>query len=91
MLISYHGIVKKGRIQLQEPVTLPEGAEVLIVISPPESLEYQKRRLDALSAEEWQASFDAFIEVISKEATEINIDSVSDQELVDIVHQVRGE
>ena len=91
MLMSYRGIVKKGRIQLQEMVTLPEGAEVLIVISPLESLEAQERRLDALSAEEWQAPFDAFIEVVSQESTEINIDSMGDQELVDVVHQVREE
>ena len=32
MLTSYRGTIKKGQIQLEEPVELPEGAQILIVV-----------------------------------------------------------
>ena len=92
MLISYPGIVKKGQIQLEEPVELPEGAQVLVVVDLPlAKVEAQERRLAALSENEWQAPFDAFEQATQDGPTEIDIDSVSDQELVDLVHQVRAE
>jgi hypothetical protein len=92
MLASYHGIVKKGQIQLQEQVKLPEGAEVLIVVAPslPE-IEAQQRRLVALSDEEWQRPFEAFAQSAQEEQPEESIDSLSDEELVELVHQVREE
>lgn len=41
MLISYQAVVKEGQIQLQDPVDLPEGTEVLVVVlaSEPELTE----------------------------------------------------
>jgi hypothetical protein len=39
MLMSYPATVKKGHIVLPEAVTLPEGAEVLIVVALTEAME----------------------------------------------------
>ncbi len=39
MLTSYPATVKKGRIVLPKAVTLPEGADVLIVIALTEEME----------------------------------------------------
>jgi hypothetical protein len=92
MLTSYSGIVKKGQIQLQEPVTLPEGAQVLVVIELALSeVEAQERRLAALSASEWQAPFNAFAQSAPNAPVEVDIDSVDDQELVDLIHEVRSD
>ncbi len=91
MLVSYHGVIREGQIQLQGPATLPEGAQVLLVISPPEQVESQEQRLTTLSTEVWQAPFDEFMTNPETENTVIDLDLVSDQTLVDLVHQVREE
>ena len=78
MLASYHAVVvKEGQIELQEPVQLPEGTEVLVVV--------------ALSETHRRKAFDEYIALAEKYPAEADIDTLSDQELVDIVHQVREE
>ncbi len=90
MLLSYHGIIKEGQIQLQGPVTLPEGAQVLVVLAPPEAVETQERRLAEMSPADWQAPFDTFIAFsVQEEPPEIDSDTVSDDTLVDLIHQHR--
>ena len=47
-LLSYRGIVSQGQIRLLEPVTLPDGAQVIIVVQSP------------ISPEEWPRAFEEF-------------------------------
>ncbi|MCP4599334.1 MAG: hypothetical protein GY847_02150 [Proteobacteria bacterium] len=96
MLTSYRGTIKKGQIQLEEPVNLPEGAQILIVVDLSlAEVETRQRRLASLSESEWQAPFAVFEQSAQQLAQdtplEIAIESVSDQELVDLVHQVRAD
>jgi|GEM_PF-3972887 len=43
MLVSYQAVVANGQIQLREPVNLPDGLTVLIVVAwPPELTENQE-------------------------------------------------
>lgn len=91
MLTSYRGTVKKGQIRLEEPIELPEGAQVLIVVDLSlAEVETRQRRLAGLSEDEWQASFANFDQSVQDAPVEIDIESVSDQELVDLVHEVRA-
>ena len=77
MLASYHAVVvKEGQIELQEPVQLPEGTEVLVVV--------------AVSEAHRRKAFDEYI-ALAEKYPEADIDTLSDQELIDIVHQVREE
>lgn len=93
LLTAYRGVVEKGVIHLRpQSPDLPEGAEVLVVaVQSLPSLEEQERRLAALPAEEWRRPFDEFILLSQAEPAEVDIDDVSDEELVALVHKVREE
>jgi hypothetical protein len=92
MLTSYRGTVKKGQIRLEEPIELPEGAQVLVVVDLSlAEVETQQRRLASLSEDEWQAPFADFAQSAQDAPVEIDSESVSDQELVDLVHEVRAD
>ncbi len=91
MLTSYAGIVKKGQILLPDNVDLPEGAQVIVVVSDHAlSLEQQAHYLADLPAEEWRAIFGEFAQISGKQPAEVDIETIDDNELVRLVHQVRA-
>ena len=70
-LLSYRGIVSQGRIRLLDPATLPDGAQVVVVVQSP------------ISPEEWEGAFEEFekvaaahppIEELSDEVAQVLID-----------------
>ncbi|NJN95507.1 MAG: hypothetical protein HC875_16050 [Anaerolineales bacterium] len=90
MLTSYAGIVKDGQIYLRDSIDLPEGAQVIVVVSDRSlSVDEQERCLAGLSSEEWSNLFDEFAQFSVEQPAEINIETVSDDDLVAIVHEVR--
>lgn len=90
MLTSYAGVVKGGRIHLPTEVNLPEGTQVIVVVAErPLSLEEQEQYLNSLSPVEWRKLFDEFLQLSHTQAAEVDIESVSDDELVALVHEVR--
>lgn len=93
VLTTYRGVVEKGVIRLRPPSPAPpDGTEVLVVaVQSLPSIEEQERRLAALSAEEWRRPFDEFILLSQAEPAEVDIEDISDEELVALVHEVREE
>jgi hypothetical protein len=90
MLTSYAGIVKGGRIYLRKGVNLPEGAQVIVVVAEGLlSIEEQERYLNTLSPVEWHRLFDEFVQFSREQPAEVDIESVSDDELVTLVHEIR--
>jgi len=90
MLSSYAGIVKDGQIHLPDSVDLPEGAQVIVVVSDRFlSVGEQEHYLARLSYEEWQSLFDEFAQLSGEQQAEIDIETVSDDDLVTLVHEVR--
>ena len=91
-LTSYEGVVQDGMIRLRD-VRLPEGTKVLVVAVETKTLlvEEQVRRLQTIPLEEWRKPFDAYIEFADKHPAEVDIDTISDDELDAIVHEVRAE
>jgi FtsP/CotA-like multicopper oxidase with cupredoxin domain len=94
MLTSYHAVVAAGgQIRLTDPVQLSPGTEVLVVVVSPsqENVKIQEARLAAMAEPDWQAPFVAYAEALAQEPPEVDINTVSDEELVELVHQVRAE
>lgn len=93
VLTTYRGVVEKGVVRLRPPSpALPEGAEVLVVaVQPLPSPEEQERRFAEISEEEWRKPFDEFILLSRAEPAEVDIEEISDEELVALVHEVREE
>ncbi len=91
-LASYSGVVQDGVIRLRD-VRLPEGTPVLVVVAEAQTLpvEEQIRRLQAISPDEWRKPFDDYIAFADQHPAEVDIDTVSDEELDTIVHEVRAE
>jgi hypothetical protein len=94
VLTAYHGVVEKeGIVRLRQAPSLPAGTEVVVVVAQSlPSLEEREHRLAALSPEEWQRPFDAVR--AAWDASEPAPDEgrlPSDEELVELVHQVRKE
>jgi hypothetical protein len=90
MLASYQAVIKNGQVQFQKAVQFPEGTSVVVVVAL-ESVEAQEQRLAALSLAEWQAPFVAFEQSAQQSPPAEDIDLISDEELVTLVHQVRAE
>jgi len=93
-LTTYRGVMEKdGLVRLRHAPALPEGTEVVVVVVQPlSSLEEQERRLAALSPEEWRKPFDAVRAAWDASEPAPDEDALpSDEELVDLVNQVRQE
>ena len=89
-LTTYHGVVEEdGLVRLRWAPALPEGTEVVIVVTqslpPPEE---QERDLNALSPEDWHGPFERF-EAVAEERAGVDVADISDKELVSLVHDVR--
>jgi hypothetical protein len=79
MLTAIQGVVESGRVRLFGALP-PDGTPVVVVV--PDLIEAERRRKD----------FDEFVRLADQEPpTEEDIASVSDQELVALVHEVRTE
>ena len=99
VLATYHGVLEQGGIvRLRQAPALPVGAEVVVAYPHPvpsptslPSLEEQERHLAALSPEEWRRPFDEFAAIVAQEQAEVDIASISDEELVALVHEARRE
>ena len=93
VLTTYRGVVEKGVLRLRTSLPAPpDGAEVLVVaVQPLPPLEEQERRLAEMSEEEWLRPFKEFEAVATQEQPEVDIDTISDDELVALVHEAREE
>ncbi len=94
VLTAYRGVVEKeGTVRLRQAPALPAGTEVVVVVAQSvPSLEEQERRLAALSPDEWRRPFDAVR--AAWDASEPAPDEghlASEEELVELVHQVRQD
>ena len=91
MLVSYRGIVKNGKIEVTD-VQLPDGTEVVVVTQiPVSSVEEQKRRLATLSDRDWDQPFETYVRILKENPAEADIDTLSDTELNDLLHEARQE
>jgi hypothetical protein len=93
VLTAYRGVVEKeGTVRLRQAPSLPAGTEVVVVVAQSvPSLEEQERRLAALSPEEWRRPFEKFEAIVAQEQAEVDVTSVSDEELVTLVKEARQE
>jgi hypothetical protein len=93
VLTTYHGVLEEeGIVRLRQVPPLPAGTEVVVVVAQPVlSLEEQERRLAAFSSEEWRRSFDEYEAIVVQEDAKVDSASISDEELVALVHETRQE
>ena len=98
ILAAYRGVVEKnGLVRLHRSADarlLSPGSEVLVVATQPQpvlDLEEQERRLAALSPEEWRRPFDAVQAAWDASEPAPDENTLSDDELVALIHQVREE
>ena len=91
VLTTYHGVLEEGGIvRLRQAPPLPAGTEVVVVVAQPvPSLEVQERCLAALSSEERRRSFEESEAIAGQEDAEVDIATISDEELVALVHETR--
>jgi hypothetical protein len=90
-LTTYHGIVRDGKIIIQD-ANLPNGLEVIVVAPQlPVSLEAQKRLLAAIPQEEWEGRLDEYDQFLKENPAEADFNDLEDEEIVKIVHEVREE
>jgi hypothetical protein len=91
MLLSYRGVVKDGKVEIED-VALPDGTEVVVVTqSLSLSVAEQKERLAALSAGAWQQPFSDYVQVLRENPAEADITTLSDRDLDELVHEARPE
>jgi hypothetical protein len=91
MLATFRGVIEHGQVYWIGNVP-PEGIQFVAVASTFPSVEDQLARLRAIPPEERQKAFDEFIRFAQQEPPpEVDISQISDQELVDIVHEIRAE
>jgi hypothetical protein len=89
MLVTYHGIVRNGKVEIED-ANLPDGAEVVVITQLPlSSVEEQKRRLSALSGTEWGQPFETYRKLLQEHEAEIDIESLSDEQLNSLVHEAQ--
>ena len=89
MLATFQGVVKEGQVRLFGTPP-PDGTFVVVVASELPSVEEQEARLRAIPLEERRKAFDEYLERARQGAApEVDVATVSDQELVDVVHDVR--
>ena len=93
VLTTYHGVLEEeGIVRLRQAPPVPVGTEVVVVVAQPvPSLEEQERRLAARSSEEWRRSFEEFEAIAGQEEAEADVASISDEELVALIHETRQE
>jgi hypothetical protein len=89
-LTSYQGVVHNGVIRLRD-VRLPEGAQVVVVVASALPVEEQVSRLQAIPPAERQRRFDTLAERAEQYQAEVDVDTVSDEELDAIIHEARAE
>ncbi len=90
-LASYQGVVQDGVIRLRD-ARLPEGTPVLVVAEAQTlPVEEQVRRLQAIPPDEWRKPFDELMARASQRQADVDIDTISDEELDALVHEVRAE
>ena len=91
VLTTYRGIVRNGKIELED-AHLADGVEVVVVAQEKEpSLEEQKKRLATIPQAEWEARRDAYDRFLKEHPADEDIDTLSDEEIVALVHEVREE
>ena len=91
MLATFRGVVEGGQVRWFSD-TPPEGTQFVAVASTLPSVEEQLARLKAIPLEERHKAFDEYIRLARQESPpEVDISRISDQELVDIVHEIRAQ
>ena len=91
MLATFQGVVERGQIRWVG-IAPPDGAKVVVVAQEWPPLEEQLKRLASIPLEERQRAFDEFDRLAEQGIQpEVDIGTVSDAELVALVHQTRQE
>lgn len=91
MLATFQGVVKNGQVRLFGSPP-PDGTLVVVVATERRSVEEQEARLRAIPLEERQQAFDEYLlRAQQGPSPEVDIASMSDQALVEVVHQGREE
>lgn len=91
MLVTYHGVVRNGKIEIKE-AHLPDGAEVVVITELPlPSIAEQKQRLSALSDTEWHQPFETYLRLLHEPEAELDIETLSDEHLKSLVHQLEAK
>ncbi len=89
VLTTYRGIVRNGKIELED-AHLADGVEVVVVAQEKlPSVEEQIERFQAMSKEEWEKPFRDYFALAAREPPELDINSLSDEELVKLVDKAR--
>jgi hypothetical protein len=93
VLTTYHGVLEEeGIVRLRQAPPLPVGTEVIVVVAQPvPSLVEQERRLATVSSEEWRRSFEEFDAIAGQEDAEVDVATISDEELVALTRRARQE
>ncbi|MBE2199011.1 MAG: hypothetical protein IAE79_10405 [Anaerolinea sp.] len=91
MLVTYHGIVRRGKVEIAAD-NIPDGTRVVVVMQQTVStIEEQQKRLAAMSQQEWEAPFKAYARLTAEYPAEVDIETISDEELNAIIHEVRNQ
>lgn len=91
VLTTYHGVVEKdGLVRLRWAPKLPEGTDVVIVVTRSlAAREEQERDLNAPSLEDYHKPFERFETVVAEERADVDVADISDEELVSLVDYAR--
>jgi len=91
VLTTYHGVVDKdGLVRLRRAPKLPEGTEVVIVVTRSLAApEEQERDLNELSLEDYHEPFERFETVVAEERADVDVADIRDEDLVSLVHYAR--
>jgi hypothetical protein len=92
MLITYRGVIQDGKVLFPDASELPDGTEVVVVVEKLyPTVEEQEERMAKLSLREWHAPFQAVIDAKREFPAEVDMETLSDDELVELVHRLREE
>lgn len=90
MLTTYRGVVKNGNLYLLDAANLPDGTEIILVMQQIRPVEPQVERLAVLSLKSWRVPFDAYVATMNGQPASEDIGMISDEELVELTHEVRA-
>jgi hypothetical protein len=91
MLATYQGVVRDGQVRLFGAAP-PDGTLVVVVASELPPAGEQEARLHAIPIEGRRRAFDEYLEQARRgPAPEADVTTVTDQELVGVVHDAREE
>lgn len=74
--------VENGVIRILGDALLPKNAKAFLVIVP---------EVESSANQEWQLAFDTYFDLVESDDADLSIDELSDNELAEIIHDVRAQ